>query len=243
MIPVDADIVKLTRLVKLSESGDGYNSYFYVNDRKSTLAEFDYLLSSARISAEGYNLVQQGDVTRIVEMSTLDRRRILDDISGISKFDEEIFKADVEKRSAEENIDRIAIILGRAGQADQAAGAGERRGPQVPRDEGPARPGQVPHGLQEEGRGGSGDHGGSDEQIDAYSREIESPARCARPNWRPRSGPSRSCQKKEKELQAKGGQEFQELKERIDALRVDVARASDLRERSAEQMTEVSGRA
>ncbi|MGD0818166.1 MAG: AAA family ATPase [Methanomassiliicoccales archaeon] len=66
MIPVDSDIVKLTRLVKLSESGDGYNSYFYVNDRKSSLSEFDYLLSSARISAEGYNLVQQGDITRNV---------------------------------------------------------------------------------------------------------------------------------------------------------------------------------
>ena len=111
MIPVDSDIVKLTRLVKLSESGEGYNSYFYVNERKSSLAEFDYLLSSARISAEGYNLVQQGDITRIVAMSTLDRRRILDDISGISKFDEEISRADVEKKATDENIDRITIIM------------------------------------------------------------------------------------------------------------------------------------
>ena len=111
MIPFDSDIAKLTRLVKLSESGEGYNSYFYVNDRKSTLAEFDYLLSSARISAEGYNLVQQGDITRIVAMSTLDRRRILDDISGISKFDEESSKADIEKKATEENLDRITIIM------------------------------------------------------------------------------------------------------------------------------------
>ncbi|HSA35675.1 MAG TPA: AAA family ATPase, partial [Methanomassiliicoccales archaeon] len=111
-IPLDEDIVKLTRYVKLSDSGEGYNSYFYVNDRKSTLSEFDYLLASARISADGYNLVQQGDVTRIVEMSTLERRRVLDEISGIAKFDEEIVKAEVEKASAQDNIDRIAIILG-----------------------------------------------------------------------------------------------------------------------------------
>jgi chromosome segregation protein len=81
-IPIDSDVVRLTRHVKLSESSDGYNSYFYVNDRKSSLSEFDFLLQNARISAEGYNLVQQGDVTRIVTMSSVDRRRILDDMSG-----------------------------------------------------------------------------------------------------------------------------------------------------------------
>src|SRR5512143_961773 len=57
-IPIDSDIVKLTRHVKLSETTDGYNSYFYVNDRKSSLGEFDSLLANSRISAEGYNLVQ-----------------------------------------------------------------------------------------------------------------------------------------------------------------------------------------
>ena len=110
-IPYDADVVKLTRLVKLSESNEGYNSYFYVNDRKSSLGEFDSLLANSRISAEGYNVVQQGDVTRIVTMSNVDRRGILDDISGISKYDEEIVKAEAERKAAEENIDRIGIIL------------------------------------------------------------------------------------------------------------------------------------
>jgi len=88
MIPIDDENVRLTRLVKLSSEGDGYSSYFYVNDRKSSLSEFDMLLSNARISADGYNFVQQGDVTRMVTMSNLERRRVLEDISGISKFDE-----------------------------------------------------------------------------------------------------------------------------------------------------------
>lgn len=109
-IPVDADVVRLTRHVKLSDSEAGYNSYFFVNDKKSSLGEFDYLLASARISADGYNLVQQGDVTRIVEMSPLERRRQLDDMSGISKFDEDIIRADAERKGAEENMDRLGII-------------------------------------------------------------------------------------------------------------------------------------
>src|SRR5207247_871462 len=75
-IPVEADEVKLTRYVGLSPSVDGgYNSYFYINDRKSSLSEFDSLLAHARISAEGYNLVQQGDIQRIVSMSSVGGRQ------------------------------------------------------------------------------------------------------------------------------------------------------------------------
>lgn len=112
VIPIEADDVRLTRRVVLSKSVEGgYNSYFYVNDRSSQLQEFDQLLAHARISAEGYNLVQQGDVQKIVQMSNLDRRRILDDIAGITKFDEDIAAAEGKRTAAEENLDRIRIIL------------------------------------------------------------------------------------------------------------------------------------
>ncbi len=112
VIPIESDDVKLTRRVVLSKSVEGgYNSYFYVNDRSSQLQEFDQLLAHARISAEGYNLVQQGDIQRIVQMSNLDRRRILDDIAGITKFDEDIGAAEGKRKAAEENLERIRIIL------------------------------------------------------------------------------------------------------------------------------------
>jgi len=90
---------------------DGYNSYFYVNDRKATLDEFDSLLAHARISAEGYNLVQQGDIQRIVQMSDADRRRVLDTIAGITKFDDDIAQADSKRKQTEDNLGRIQIIL------------------------------------------------------------------------------------------------------------------------------------
>ncbi|HEV8594397.1 MAG TPA: hypothetical protein VGR51_02595, partial [Thermoplasmata archaeon] len=112
VIPIESDDVKLTRRVVLSKSVEGgYNSYFYVNDRSSQLQEFDQLLAHARISAEGYNLVQQGDIQKIVQMSNLDRRRILDDIAGITKFDEDIAAAEGKRKGTEENLERIRIIL------------------------------------------------------------------------------------------------------------------------------------
>ena len=110
LMPWDDDVVKLTRFVKLSENGADYSSYFYVNDRKSSMTEFDSLLTKARISADGYHLVQQGDVTRIVQMGAIERRRILDGISGIASFDADIDKAKGERTEATSNLERITII-------------------------------------------------------------------------------------------------------------------------------------
>ena len=111
LMPWDDDTVRLTRYVKLSDNGTDYSSYFYVNDRKSTMTEFDGLLTKARISADGYNLVQQGDVTRIVQMGAIERRRIIDAISGIASFDADIEKARGERAEAETNLDRIGIVV------------------------------------------------------------------------------------------------------------------------------------
>ena len=110
LMPWDDDTVRLTRYVKMSDNGQDYSSYFFVNDRKSTMSEFDSLLTKARISADGYNLVQQGDVTRIVQMGNNERRRILDSISGIASFDADIDKARSERAEAETNLDRITIV-------------------------------------------------------------------------------------------------------------------------------------
>jgi chromosome segregation protein len=111
-IPIDSDIVKLTRFVKVSTSTpDGYYSYFYVNGKKSSLSEFDSLLAHARISADGYNIVQQGDVSRIVAMGNVERRRILDSIAGITKFDDDIARAQKKREEVDGNLERIGIII------------------------------------------------------------------------------------------------------------------------------------
>ncbi|MCQ2079015.1 MAG: chromosome segregation protein SMC [archaeon] len=110
MLPWGDDTVRLTRFVKLSDNGQDYTSYFYINDQKSTLSEFDSLLTKARISADGYNIVQQGDVTRIVQMGNIERRRILDGISGIASFDADIAKAQGERKEAEDNLGIIELL-------------------------------------------------------------------------------------------------------------------------------------
>jgi len=111
-IPFDADEVALTRLVKISPTHpDKYLSYFYVNGKTSNLTYFEMLLQGARISAEGYNIVQQGDINKIITMGNLERRRIFDTLAGITHYDEDIHKAKLEQGEAERNIEKVDLIL------------------------------------------------------------------------------------------------------------------------------------
>jgi chromosome segregation protein len=238
MIPFDSDIAKLTRLVKLSESGEGYNSYFYVNDRKSTLAEFDYLLSSARISAEGYNLVQQGDITRIVAMSTLDRRRILDDISGISKFDEEISKADIEKKATEENLDRITIIMAELDK--QLKQLEVEKAAAIKFIETRQRLTQARSSMAYKKKDmAEAEIVAAKNQVEAYGREIEALRQRRVDISKLVIDQEGAIAKLEAEIAAKGGQEFKELKERSDAAKIELARATDLISRSNDDIAEI----
>jgi chromosome segregation protein len=113
-MPVDADNVVLTRMIKrapLKKDPENYYSYFYVNDHAASFNEFVDLLTHARISSDGYNIVKQGDVTNLVKMGVVERRRILDDVAGISTFDTDIKRAEKEREDAERNLERIHIIL------------------------------------------------------------------------------------------------------------------------------------
>ncbi|MGC8992712.1 MAG: AAA family ATPase, partial [Thermoplasmata archaeon] len=109
-IPIESDEVKFTRIIK-KESEDDYVSYFYINEEKARLQDFTNLLSKAKIFADGYNIVQQGDITRIVEMSPIERRKILEEISGITKYDEEIAQAERKKIEVDENISILDVLI------------------------------------------------------------------------------------------------------------------------------------
>ncbi len=111
VLPIDEDEVKLTRYIKRANNELGYNSYFYINDEPARLQDFESLLMHAKIDADGYNFVKQGDVTRIVEMTSFERRQILEEIAGISDFDREIERAETKKKGVEENMEKISVLL------------------------------------------------------------------------------------------------------------------------------------
>ncbi|WP_174591267.1 chromosome segregation protein SMC [Methanocella conradii] len=108
-LPVDQDEVTVTRRIK---SGDnGYYSYYYFNDKPCSLSEIHEQLLKARISPNSYNVIMQGDVTRIIEVSDFERRKIIDEIAGTAEFDEKTDKALAELDIVRERIDRVSIII------------------------------------------------------------------------------------------------------------------------------------
>ncbi|KAA0004782.1 MAG: chromosome segregation protein SMC [Thermoplasmata archaeon] len=113
-MPVDSDEVVLTRMIKrapLKNDPENYYSRFYINNRPATYSDFVNVLLHARVAGGGYNIVKQGDVTNLIEMGSIERRRIIDDIAGISDFDNDIKKAEKEKIEVDSNLERIRIIL------------------------------------------------------------------------------------------------------------------------------------
>ncbi|MCJ7606855.1 MAG: chromosome segregation protein SMC, partial [Thermoplasmata archaeon] len=235
LIPIDSDAVKLTRLVKLSENVDGYYSYFYVNDRKSSLGEFEELLANARISADGYNFVQQGDITRIVEMSNLERRRIVDDIAGITKFDSDIQSADKQRATVEENVGRLSIIL------DEI----RKQMRQLEKDrEGALQYKDLHDRLVVSKAGLAVKHKESieremsslQEQISVYTSEKEKAEEKRRELQEQLTEVSLKLSEAEREIAERGGEEAREIKEKIDDLRIEIARAKDACSNSQEMI-------
>ncbi len=101
--------IEIKRKVRLTDKG--YYSYYYLNGRSVSLSDISKVLEKSGIYSEAYNIIMQGDVTRIVEMTPFQRRKIIDDIAGISEFDEKKEKAFEELKVVKENVERISAIL------------------------------------------------------------------------------------------------------------------------------------
>jgi len=96
-IPGGEQEIKVTR--KISRSGI---SIYKLNGKTVTRSKILDLLANANLSPEGYNIILQGDVTKIIEMSPLERRGVINDVSGISEFDEK-------KEKAQRELERVEI--------------------------------------------------------------------------------------------------------------------------------------
>ncbi|MEM0350276.1 MAG: chromosome segregation protein SMC, partial [Archaeoglobaceae archaeon] len=105
----DGKNYEITRRIRVTEKG--YYSYYYLNDKPVSFYEIQNLLSQLGIHSEACNIVMQGDVTRIVEISPVQRRKILEDVAGISEFDEKKEKALEELEKVRENIEKIEAVI------------------------------------------------------------------------------------------------------------------------------------
>lgn len=106
---VDGEELSISRKIKVTDRN--YYSYYYINGKSATHSDVVRVLEKHGIYSDAYNVVMQGDVTRIVEMTPLQRRKIIDDIAGISEFEEKKAKAIEELEAVRQNIETISAVL------------------------------------------------------------------------------------------------------------------------------------
>jgi len=106
VFPTEDSEVKLSRFV----NANGQSTY-KINDKTRTRQEIVELLNLARINPDGYNIILQGDIVKFVEMHPVERRQLVEEIAGISVYEEKKQRALSELNSVEEKLKEAEIIL------------------------------------------------------------------------------------------------------------------------------------
>lgn len=104
-IPIESDTVVLTR--ELNINGE---SLYYINHKKITRGKFLDVLDVSNISLTQLNAIQQGTITRISEFTSDEKRKSIENLIGLSYFDE---KKNHALKQLEESDRKLEISLAR----------------------------------------------------------------------------------------------------------------------------------
>ena len=107
-IPVDSDMVEITREM----NADGENTY-YLNKKKTNRSHILDLLDMANAGLGQLNAVQQGTVTRISEFTSEEKRKTIEDLIGLSYFDDKKIES---VKQLDEADRRLEIALAKMGE-------------------------------------------------------------------------------------------------------------------------------
>lgn len=107
-IPLDSSQVTITReLRKDSESS------YYLNGRKSTKTVIADLLEVSGLSPGGLNIIPQNAPTRVADLTPDEKRKMIEEIIGIARFEEKKIEAQKQLASADT---KLQIELARTGE-------------------------------------------------------------------------------------------------------------------------------
>jgi len=104
-IPVDTTTVTVSR--EVHRNGQ---SVYRLNGRRISRTHILEILSIAGLSSTSQNIIMQGTITRLTDISPAERRKIIEDLVGIAQYDAE--KADAEEKLRAADIS-IRTAMGR----------------------------------------------------------------------------------------------------------------------------------
>jgi chromosome segregation protein len=86
-------------------------SVYRINGKASTREEVLNVLAMVKFRQDGFNIIPQGRILEVVGASNEDRLSLINDISGISVFEDKKSKAMTEMKKVEDNISKIETVL------------------------------------------------------------------------------------------------------------------------------------
>ncbi len=95
-IPVDTNTVTISR--EVSRSGQ---CVYRLNGRRISRTNLHDIFSMAGIASTSHNIILQGTITRMTDISSTDRRKIIEDMVGIAQYNSEQAEAEEKLRAAE----------------------------------------------------------------------------------------------------------------------------------------------
>lgn len=107
LLPYDADELHLTR--RVYRSGE---SEYLINGQAGRLKDFRDIISGAGLGSQGYAVIEQGRVEALLQSSSQQRRAVLEEAAGVSRFNAK--KQEVARRleRVEQNLLRLSDIVG-----------------------------------------------------------------------------------------------------------------------------------
>ena len=106
ILPIEADEVHLTR--RVYRSGE---SEYLINGQASRLRDFRDLIGGVGLGAQGYAVIEQGRVEALLQSTSEQRRAVLEDAAGISRFNAKKQEATRRLERVEQNLLRLSDIV------------------------------------------------------------------------------------------------------------------------------------
>ena len=106
IFPFEDPEISITR--KVNRKG---LSVYKLNGRNVTREKILEILALARIYPDGHNIVLQGDVTNVIEMNPIERRFIIDEISGIAEYNDKREKSQKDMEAVDVKLKEAEIVI------------------------------------------------------------------------------------------------------------------------------------
>jgi len=103
---IDKDEISIERIVRRNGQ-----SIYKINNETQTRQEVLSLLAQAGIDPNGFNIILQGEIQNFVRMQPEERRKVIEEVSGISIYELRKEKSLAEMEKTEEKLKEVLAIL------------------------------------------------------------------------------------------------------------------------------------